>query len=284
MSSASKARCASAGSGYEHIAATLGARPTTVLRTVTLPLVLPGLMSGAVLAFARSLGEFGATLTFAGSLQGVTRTLPLEIYLQRETDADAAVALSLAAHRRRRADRHRLGRAAAWRDRCERVRVQARLEQRGVEFDLALDDGEVLAVLGPNGVGKSTLLLLIAGPASARPGPDRARRTVVTDTSTGAFVPAHARGVAMLSQQAMLFPHMSAAANVALRPALQGPEPIGCPRHGPAVARRPSAPQTSPTGDLPSCREARRSASPSPARWPPNRECCCSTNRWPPST
>jgi len=85
----------SAGSDYDHIAATLGARPTTVLRTVTLPLVLPGLISGAVLAFARSLGEFGATLTFAGSLQGVTRTLPLEIYLQRETDADAAVALSL---------------------------------------------------------------------------------------------------------------------------------------------------------------------------------------------
>lgn len=85
----------SAGTGYEHIAATLGARPTTVLRTVTLPLVLPGLLSGAVLAFARSLGEFGATLTFAGSLQGVTRTLPLEIYLQRESDADAAVALSL---------------------------------------------------------------------------------------------------------------------------------------------------------------------------------------------
>ena len=77
------------------VAATLGARPTTVLRTVTMPLVLPGLVSGAVLAFARSLGEFGATLTFAGSLQGVTRTLPLEIYLQRETDADAAVALSL---------------------------------------------------------------------------------------------------------------------------------------------------------------------------------------------
>ncbi|MBX7435327.1 ABC transporter permease [Mycobacterium sp. Y57] len=85
----------SAGTGYEHIAATLGARPSTVLRTVTLPLVLPGLLSGAVLAFARSLGEFGATLTFAGSLQGVTRTLPLEIYLQRETDPDAAVALSL---------------------------------------------------------------------------------------------------------------------------------------------------------------------------------------------
>ncbi|MDQ6754973.1 MAG: ABC transporter permease [Actinomycetota bacterium] len=84
-----------AGNRYEAVAATLGARPTTVLRRVTLPLVLPGLASGAVLSFARSLGEFGATLTFAGSLQGVTRTLPLEIYLQRETDPDAAVALSL---------------------------------------------------------------------------------------------------------------------------------------------------------------------------------------------
>jgi len=84
-----------AGQRYEAVAATLGANPTTVLRRVTVPLVLPGLFSGAVLAFARALGEFGATLTFAGSLQGVTRTLPLEIYLQRESDADAAVALSL---------------------------------------------------------------------------------------------------------------------------------------------------------------------------------------------
>ena len=84
-----------AGRRYEVVAASLGARPTTVFRRVTLPLVLPGLISGAVLAFARSLGEFGATITFAGSLQGVTRTLPLEIYLQRETDPDVAVALSL---------------------------------------------------------------------------------------------------------------------------------------------------------------------------------------------
>jgi molybdate transport system permease protein len=81
---------------------------------VTLPLVLPALMSGLVLSFARALGEFGATITFAGSLQGTTRTLPLEIYLQRESDPDAAVALSFVlmlvailvialAHRRRSA-------------------------------------------------------------------------------------------------------------------------------------------------------------------------------------
>ncbi|MFH5820995.1 ABC transporter permease [Georgenia sp. AZ-5] len=84
-----------AGTRYERVAATLGARPTTVLRRVTLPLLLPALGSGTALAFARSLGEFGATLTFAGSLQGVTRTLPLEIYLRRETDPDAALALSV---------------------------------------------------------------------------------------------------------------------------------------------------------------------------------------------
>ncbi|MFD1719691.1 ABC transporter permease [Georgenia deserti] len=84
-----------AGNRYETVAATLGARPHTVLIRVTLPLLLPALGTGTALAFARCLGEFGATLTFAGSLQGVTRTLPLEIYLQRETDPAAALALSV---------------------------------------------------------------------------------------------------------------------------------------------------------------------------------------------
>ena len=76
--------------------------------------MLPALLSGTVLSFARALGEFGATITFAGSLQGTTRTLPLEIYLQRESDPEAAVALSFVlmlvavavialAHRRRSA-------------------------------------------------------------------------------------------------------------------------------------------------------------------------------------
>ncbi|MHA7284910.1 ABC transporter permease [Arthrobacter sp. MDT3-44] len=85
----------SAGTRYEAVGATLGAGRGTVLRRITLPLVLPSLVSGTVLSFARALGEFGATLTFAGSLEGTTRTLPLEVYLQRETDPDAAVALSL---------------------------------------------------------------------------------------------------------------------------------------------------------------------------------------------
>ncbi|WP_051499046.1 ABC transporter permease [Nocardia sp. BMG51109] len=84
-----------AGERYERIAATLGAGPSTVWWRITVPLLRPALVSGAVLSFARALGEFGATLTFAGSLRGRTRTLPLEIYLQREDDPDAAVALSL---------------------------------------------------------------------------------------------------------------------------------------------------------------------------------------------
>ena len=83
------------GVRYEGAAATLGASPTTVLRRVTLPMVAPALVSGLVLSFARALGEFGATITFAGSLEGTTRTLPLEIYLQRESNPDAAIALSL---------------------------------------------------------------------------------------------------------------------------------------------------------------------------------------------
>ncbi|WP_019202785.1 ABC transporter permease [Tsukamurella sp. 1534] len=85
----------SLGTDHERTAATLGASPGTVLRRVTLPLVLPSIASGVVLTFARALGEFGATLTFAGSLAGTTRTLPLEIYLRNETDPQAAVALSL---------------------------------------------------------------------------------------------------------------------------------------------------------------------------------------------
>src|SRR5918994_1392579 len=80
---------------YEEAAATLGARPLTVFRRVTLPLVGPGIAAGAVLAWARALGEFGATITFAGNFPGTTRTMPLEVYLALETDPGAALLLSV---------------------------------------------------------------------------------------------------------------------------------------------------------------------------------------------
>ncbi len=83
------------GADFERAAGFLGAGPTRAFLTVTVPMAAPALASGAALSFARALGEFGATLTFAGSLQGVTRTLPLEIYLLRESDSELALALAV---------------------------------------------------------------------------------------------------------------------------------------------------------------------------------------------
>jgi len=80
---------------YEEAASTLGARPITVFRRITLPLIGPGIAAGAVLAWARALGEFGATITFAGSFPGTTRTMPLEVYLALETDPGSALLLSV---------------------------------------------------------------------------------------------------------------------------------------------------------------------------------------------
>jgi molybdate transport system permease protein len=80
---------------FEDVAATLGAGRWVAFRRVTLPLIAPSVVAGAVLAWARALGEFGATITFAGNIEGKTQTLPLAVYLLLETRADTAVALSL---------------------------------------------------------------------------------------------------------------------------------------------------------------------------------------------
>ncbi len=80
---------------YEEAAATLGAGRWTTFTRVTLPLVAPGIAAGAVLCWARALGEFGATITFAGNYPGVTQTMPLAVYLALEKDLNAAIVLSL---------------------------------------------------------------------------------------------------------------------------------------------------------------------------------------------
>lgn len=79
---------------YEEAAATLGASRWTVLRTVTLPLIAPSLAAGMALCWARALGEFGATISFAGNLPGRTQTMPLAVYLELESNPDAAYLLS----------------------------------------------------------------------------------------------------------------------------------------------------------------------------------------------
>ncbi|MBA4863723.1 molybdate ABC transporter permease subunit [Streptomyces sp. PSKA54] len=80
---------------YEEAAATLGASRFTAFRRVTLPLIAPGIAAGAVLAWARALGEFGATITFAGNFPGRTQTMPLAVYLALQNDPAAAITLSL---------------------------------------------------------------------------------------------------------------------------------------------------------------------------------------------
>jgi molybdate transport system permease protein len=85
----------SADQRYEDAAATLGASRWTTFRRITLPNAMPAVLAGAVLCWARALGEFGATVTFAGNLQGRTQTMPLAVFVALESDRDAAIALSL---------------------------------------------------------------------------------------------------------------------------------------------------------------------------------------------
>ena len=236
--------------GLDEMASSLGASPSRVFWQITLPTVLPGLGRGAALALARCLGEFGATLTFAGSMQGVTRTMPLQIYLARESDADLALALGivllgvaaavvaltetpwgrLASVVRSRLSSTRHGRAAApgapsasssaaptalAEDTGEGadVRVTGSVEARGWNVDAELRPGLVTAVVGHNGAGKSTLAQVIAGTLRLDEGSARIGERVVDDAVT--FVPARRRGVAMVSQAPRIFTHMSVLANVA---------------------------------------------------------------------
>jgi molybdate transport system permease protein len=85
----------SANRGLEEAAATLGSGPFATFRRVTLPLIAPSVVAGGVLCWARALGEFGATITFAGNFPGRTETMPLVVYLALESDPEAAIALSL---------------------------------------------------------------------------------------------------------------------------------------------------------------------------------------------
>lgn len=239
--------------GLDEMASSLGASPSRVFWQITLPTVLPGLGRGAALALARCLGEFGATLTFAGSMQGVTRTMPLQIYLARESDADLALALGvvllgvaaavvaltetpwgrLASLIRST----RPGRAAApgapsalsseastalAGDVGEGadVRVAGTIAERGWKVDAELRPGLVTAVVGHNGAGKSTLAQVIAGTLRLDQGSARIGERVVDDAAT--FVPARRRGVAMVSQAPRIFTHMSVLANVAFPLCVRG--------------------------------------------------------------
>ena len=223
--------------GLDEMASSLGASPSRVFWQITAPTVLPGLGRGTALALARCLGEFGATLTFAGSMQGVTRTMPLQIYLARESDADLALALGvvllgvaaavvaltetpwgrlsslLRVTRRGPASAPAAPSAPAGEEsEGVAVRVAGTVAARGWDVGAELRPGLVTAVVGNNGAGKSTLAQVIAGTLRVDSGTVSIGERVVDDAAT--FVPARRRGVAMVSQAPRIFTHMSVLSNV----------------------------------------------------------------------
>lgn len=220
---------------YEETAASLGASPLRVFLTVTLPMVAPGLAAGAALTWARALGEFGATITFAGNLPGTTQTLPLQVYLLLQESPEAATSVSLlllalamavlialrgrwtgAPARRARPPEPAAEEPAPFTEPAapdeEAVREEWPLHAEVTGFNqltLSAGPGTTLAVVGPNGAGKTTLLRALLGltPRS------RARlRLGDVDVSD---LPPHRRGVAWVPQDGALFPHLTALGNTA---------------------------------------------------------------------
>lgn len=213
------------GFSLEVAASRLGASSPRIALTITAPLAAPAIATAAALAFARCLGEFGATIAFAGSLQGVTRTLPLEIYLQRETDTDRALALAAVLvavavvliggtqwvstrwYRRltggRGASDERVSDAGEAPVRVGEagppVRVCAVVPERGVSADVEFPAARITAIIGPNGAGKSTLLEVAA-----------------QDLATAG------ENAAILDQHPALFPHMTVLDNVAFARRVRG--------------------------------------------------------------
>ncbi|GAA1503634.1 hypothetical protein GCM10009730_02940 [Streptomyces albidochromogenes] len=222
---------------YEETAASLGASPVRVFFTVTLPMVAPGLVAGAALTWARALGEFGATITFAGNLPGTTQTLPLQVYLLLQDEPAAATSVSLLllaiamvvlVALRGRWTGTPAGRTHAAGPPVDEPEpagapLPAVAEPAGPKerWDLhaevtgfnrlTLDaaPGTTIAVVGPNGAGKTTLLRALLG---LTPRAHAELRLGDTDVTR---LPPHRRGVAWVPQDGALFPHLTALANTA---------------------------------------------------------------------
>ncbi|MFJ6795297.1 ABC transporter permease [Streptomyces sp. NPDC091268] len=234
---------------YEETAACLGASPLRVFFTVTLPMVAPGLVAGAALTWARALGEFGATITFAGNLPATTQTLPLQVYLLLQDEPEAATSVSLLllaiamgvliALRGRWTGAPGPGKPS--RDGASRSggpgddspeepalpdpapsgaatsgaapsggRWPLHAEVTGFNrLTLDAEPGTTIAVVGENGAGKTTLLRALLG---LTPRAHAALRLGDTDVTE---LPPHKRQVAWVPQDGALFPHLTALANTA---------------------------------------------------------------------
>lgn len=224
-------------------ARTLGASEWVVFRRVQLPLAGPGVLAGTVLAFARAMGEFGATLMLAGNIPGRTQTMPIAIFSAAESgDMRGAllwvgliVALSLAIIRLLHYERKfrpahsvdSLGRAVeqivatpalpSSEGTVQRYGLELKAERRAENFDMnvSLSSSQgAIGLLGPSGAGKSMTLRMIAGLNA----PDRGRialnNRVLFDSETQQNLPAAQRRVGFVFQDYALFPHLTVAENV----------------------------------------------------------------------
>ncbi|MFH8367593.1 ABC transporter permease [Streptomyces sp. NPDC018031] len=231
---------------YEETASSLGASPVRVFFTVTLPMVAPGLIAGAALTWARALGEFGATITFAGNLPGTTQTLPLQVYLLLQQEPEAATSVSLLllviaavvlvslrgrfTGTARGAPRHapdgvpdaapdggghpdpadRTGPDPAPDPDPDAPRWPLHAEVTGADrLTLDAEPGTTIAVVGPNGAGKTTLLRALLGLT------DRAHAVLRLGGTEITGLPPHRRQVAWVPQDGALFPHLNALGNTA---------------------------------------------------------------------
>ncbi|MET8687945.1 ABC transporter permease [Streptomyces sp. NPDC004732] len=237
--------------GFEETAASLGASPVRVFLTVTLPMVAPGLAAGAALTWARALGEFGATITFAGNLPGTTQTLPLQVYLLLQDSPEAATSLSLLLLAIAMAvlvglrGRWTAGAGVSVRGRgpvtdeaaADGDDSRGSTEPVGKESDRAVPSekwalhadvtgynqltldagpGTTIAVVGPNGAGKTTLLRALLGLTP------RAHALLRLGEHDVTALPPHRRGVAWVPQEGALFPHLNALGNTAYGLRAQG--------------------------------------------------------------
>ena len=205
----------------ESAAGTLGANPLWVFATVTLPLCLPGVIAGAILCFAKAMGEFGATITFVSNIPGETQTLPSLIYTLTQVPGGDAGAH--AAHPGVDRDLHarpaRLGAAGP---------AHRRPSDGGMSLDVDIDHARgsfriaarfsaapgLTALFGRSGSGKTTLVDIVGGLVR----PDRGRVAVdgqvLVDTERGIFVPSHRRRIGYVFQDSRLFPHLSVRRNL----------------------------------------------------------------------
>ncbi len=200
---------------YEEAAATLGASRWTTFRRVTLPLVAPAVAAGTVLCWARALGEFGATITFAGNFPGTTQTMPLAVYLALETRPAGGGRAVRGAAGGLGAGARRSARSLGEPNMSLFAKVQVRRGAFALDLDLSVAAGEVVVLLGPNGAGKTTTLRALAGLVPLTDGRVELDDEVLDDVSGRRHVPTERRPIGVVFQDYRLFPHLSAAQNVA---------------------------------------------------------------------